>query len=218
MLPVRSTKERTMEPEDQYHHQPELSLREVASSTSRSLIPTHEMIIVVTGIQAAGKSTVSRLLAQRFARGVHVEADVLQHMIVSGSEGVQEPGPLKGEETRQYLLRLKHMCLLGRSFLEAGFTVVLDDIITGESWPGVQTYLRGMPYTLIVLAPSVEVVAKLRDRSRAKRPLGEAWAIYLDRVLRTTMQGSGHWIDTSEQTPDETVDQILCQLWPEREI
>jgi len=59
-------------------------------------------IILVTGIQAAGKSTVSRLLAERFARGVHVEGDVLQHMIVSGSAGVQEPGPLAEEEGRQY--------------------------------------------------------------------------------------------------------------------
>jgi predicted kinase len=207
-----------MEQENHHHRQPELSCREGVSRALRSLIPTRETIIVVTGIQAAGKSTVSHLLAQRFARGVHVEADVLQHMIVSGSEGVQEPGLLTREETRQYQLRLKHMCLLGRSFLEAGFTVVLDDIITGANWPDVQAHLQGMPYALIVLAPRVEVVAKIRDRSRAKRPLGEAWAIYLDEILRTTMQGIGHWIDTSEQTPDQTVDQILRQLWPELEI
>lgn len=55
------------------------------------------MLIAVTGIQAAGKSTVSRLLAQRFARGVHIEADLLQHMIVSGGVGAQEPGDLEGE-------------------------------------------------------------------------------------------------------------------------
>jgi dephospho-CoA kinase len=54
-------------------------------------------IIVVTGIQASGKSTVSRLLAQRFAHGVHVEADALQHMIVSGGEWVGEPGAPSGE-------------------------------------------------------------------------------------------------------------------------
>ncbi|HET8841700.1 MAG TPA: hypothetical protein VFN35_09545 [Ktedonobacteraceae bacterium] len=166
----------------------------------------------------AGKSTISHLLAQRFVRGVHVEGDSLQHMIVSGGQGVQEPGLLTGEEARQYRLRLKHMCLLGKSFLEAGFTVVLDDIITGEEWPGVQTYLQGTSSSLIVLAPRVEVVAQIRDKNRAKRPLGEAWALYLDQVLRTTMEGIGHWIDTSEQTPDETVDQILRQLWPEQEI
>ncbi|GHO57602.1 phosphotransferase-like protein [Ktedonobacter robiniae] len=207
-----------MEPTNQHHHQPERAQRDVVSGTTRSLIPTQKRIIVVTGIQAAGKSTVSNLLAQRFVRGVHVEADILQHMIVSGSQGAQEPGPLTGEEARQYRLRLKHMCLIGKSFLEAGFTVVLDDIITGEDWPEVQTHLQGTTYSLIVLAPRVEVVAQIRDKSRAKRPLGKAWALYLDQVLRTTMEGGGHWIDTSEQTPDETVDQILRQIWPEQEI
>lgn len=96
------------------------------------LLPTERRIIVVTGIQAAGKSTVARLLAQQFTRGVHVEADTLQHMIVSGSEGVREPGMPTGEAAHQYLLRLKHTCLLGRSFAEAGFTAVLDDIILGD--------------------------------------------------------------------------------------
>ncbi len=89
-------------------------------------------ILAVTGIQAAGKSTVSRLLARRFARGVHIEADQLQHMIVSGGAWVSEPGEPQGEAARQYRLRLKHLCLLARSFFEAGFTVVLDD--SGVRW------------------------------------------------------------------------------------
>jgi chloramphenicol 3-O-phosphotransferase len=110
------------------------------------------------------------------------------------------------------------MCLLGRSFLDAGFTVVLDDIIMGESWPYMQAQLNGIAYSLVVLAPHVEVVAKLRDRNRAKRPLGEAWALYLDQVLQTTMKGAGYWLDTSEQTPEETVDQILLRLSSEHRL
>jgi len=169
-------------------------------------------MIAVTGIQAAGKSTVARLLAQRFARGVHVEGDALQRMVVSGGEWVQEVGAPTGEAERQYRLRLKHMCLLGRSFFEAGFTVVLDDIIMGESWRYLQSLLHGTPLTLVVLAPRVEIVVHQRDISRAKRPLGEAWAVYLDSVLRATMTGVGLWTDTSDQTPEDTVDQILAQL------
>jgi predicted kinase len=182
---------------------------EPGSILSDPLIDDQPALIVVTGIMAAGKSTVARLLAQRFARGVHIEADVLQHMIVSGGEWPGEPGEPGAEVARQLRLRLKNLCLLGISFFEAGFTVVLDDIILGDRWLHLQEDLQGVPFSLIVLAPRVDVVAQQRDTSRSKAPQGQAWAAYLDHALRTTMAGVGLWIDTSEQTPEETVDQIL---------
>lgn len=188
------------------------ALPEPGSVLSRSLIDNRPVLIVVTGIMAAGKSTIARLLAQQFARGVHIPADMLQHMIVSGGKWVKEPGEPDGEEARQLRLRLKHMCLLGRSFLEAGFTVVLDDIILGERWQHLQADLQGVPFSLVVLAPRVDVVTKLRDPGRAMPLIGEEWAKYLDHVLRTTMAGWGLWIDNSEQTPEETVQQILQYL------
>ena len=76
-------------------------------------------IFMVTGIQAAGKSTVARLLASRFARGAHVEGDALHHMIISGDEPLQEPGEPQGAAARQYFLRLQQMCLVGRTFYDA---------------------------------------------------------------------------------------------------
>ena len=79
-------------------------------------------IIAVTGIQAAGKSTIARLLAQRFERGVHIEADVLYQMIVAGRVMPEEPGVMPPEAERQLRLRLRNACLLARSFYEAGFS------------------------------------------------------------------------------------------------
>ena len=123
-----------------------------------------------------------------------------------------EPGPPSAEAARQLRLRLRNMCLLGKSFYDHGFSVVLDDIIIGERWDHLQEDLQGYPFTLVVLAPSTTVVQD-RDANRGKPPLGTQWAEYLDGELRKTMTGVGTWIDSSNQTPDKTVDAILTRCF-----
>jgi len=135
-------------------------------------------------------------------------------MIFSGAEWPAEPGEMSAEAERQLRLRLHNACLLARSFFEAGFSVVIDDIIIGERWDHLKEDLAGLPFDLVVLAPRPEVVAKQRDPGRGKRVLGEEWAAYLARELRATMAGTGIWIDNSNQTPEETADQIVRQLEP----
>ena len=85
------------------------------ASLSDTPLPDQHRIVAVTGIQAAGKSTIARRLASHFTRGVHIEADALQRMIVSGGVWVEEPGEPAGEAARQLRLRLRHMCLLAAS-------------------------------------------------------------------------------------------------------
>jgi predicted kinase len=170
-------------------------------------------IIVVSGIQGAGKSTVARLLAERFARGVHIEADTLQRMIVSGGEWMGEPGEAADEAQRQLRLRLRNACLLARSFFGAGFTAVVDDIIIGERFDHLRADLAGQPFRLVVLAPDV-ATAIARDAARAYT-VGEAWARRLDKEQRQTMAGKGLWVDSSGQTADETVDEVVSRLGDE---
>jgi len=51
-------------------------------------------VYLITGPMAAGKSTVARLLASRFARAAHLEGDIFRRSIVSGRvEMTPEPSP-----------------------------------------------------------------------------------------------------------------------------
>lgn len=60
-------------------------------------------VVLVTGIQAAGKSTVAQLLAERLPRSVHVRGDLFRRMVVN-DRAEMTPGPTD-EALRQLRLR-----------------------------------------------------------------------------------------------------------------
>jgi hypothetical protein len=158
-------------------------------------------------MQGAGKTTVAGALARRFERGVHVSADVLAQMVVS-----EQPWPegreMSDEATMQLRLRLHNMCLLGLSFASAGFVAVLDDIIIGERAHHLREEMGDTPYTLVMLAPSLESV-KVREAGRGTA-LWEQWA-WMDEEARAT-PGVDLFVDSTQLSVGETVDAILS-LW-----
>ena len=178
-------------------------------------------IFVISGTQGAGKTTVSGLLARRFERGVHVSADVLQNLIVSGakwpesSQTTVNTPEFEDEAVRQLRLRLHHMCLLGHSFFEAGFTVVLDDIIVGDRLADLRHDLADLDYMFVMLNPNKETV---RDRERQRgTELWREWE-WLTESIEPTTDHVGLWLDTLDQTPAETVDEIMLRAWDEARV
>ncbi|WP_334609849.1 AAA family ATPase [Micromonospora sp. CPCC 205546] len=60
-------------------------------------------VVLISGIMAAGKSTVAEALARRLPRAVHLRGDVFRRMVVSGrAEMTAEPS---AEAWRQLRLR-----------------------------------------------------------------------------------------------------------------
>jgi chloramphenicol 3-O-phosphotransferase len=169
-------------------------------------------IFIITGIMAAGKSTVAQLLAERFERGVHVRGDVFRRMVVSGRV---EMTPEAGEEAfRQLNLRYQLAAHAADVYCSQGFHVVVQDNIYGRELQDFVNMIHGRPLFVVALCPRHEVVAK-REAARPKKGYGE-WSVEsLDRIFRNETPRIGLWLDSSDLTPEQTVDEILKRVWTE---
>ena len=172
-------------------------------------------IVLVTGIQAAGKSTIAQALAERLPRSVHVRGDVFRRMVVGGrAEMSPEPS---AEAIQQLRLRYQLAAQVSDAYFEAGFTVITQDVILGEHLAEMTTLIRSRPLLVIVLAPQADTIAA-RENARGKTAYG-TWAInQLDDVLKHQTPRIGLWLDTSHQSPTETVDEILARGWAEAKL
>lgn len=167
-------------------------------------------IILVTGISAAGKSTVAQALAERLPRSVHLRGDVFRRMIINGQ--AQMAIDLSAEAREQLWLRYELSVATAKRYLAAGFTVVYQDILVGEALPAVLEMFGETPVAVFVLWPQpATVLAREAARPKTAYRLPDEVAEF-DRVLREQTPRVGTWIDSTELTVDETVEQILISL------
>jgi predicted kinase len=169
---------------------------------------------LITGIMAAGKSTVAQRLAETLPRCVHLRGDVFRRMIVSGQA---EIGFDLSEEARAQLsLRYRIAATVAEMYLDAGFTVVYQDIILGPDLREAVERLRHHPLSVVVLCPTVEAVTA-REAGRGKIGYGDLSIAAFDEALHTHTSRIGYWLDSTELTAEQTVATILTH-WKDAEI
>jgi hypothetical protein len=161
---------------------------------------------VITGVMAAGKSTVAELLARRFDRSVHLRGDVFRKMIVSGRDPIA--APLGPEALRQLDLRRRLAVDAASLYWHEQFTVVLQDIYLGAALTEVVDTLPIKPLHVVVLAPRSDVVAA-RERGRGKTGYTDWGVEELCAALERETPRIGLWVDSSELSPESTVEFIL---------
>lgn len=165
-------------------------------------------IIVITGIMAAGQSTVAQALAERLPCSVHLRGDLFRRMIVNGQAAMTPDS--WDDAVYQLHLRQKIAVGVAHDYANAGFAVCYQDIVLGDDLSRVVQALdpTRQPVSVVVLVPTSHVAAE-RDRQRAKTGYGDWTPEALDAELRERTPRLGFWIDTSALTVDETVDAIL---------
>lgn len=180
-------------------------------SAGRIVGPSPGSVIVITGIMAAGKSTVTQALAERLPMSVHLRGDLFRRMIVNGQAEITP----EHWDAAQWQVQLRQAIATdaARTYADNGFVVCYQDVILGSDLDRVVNLLG--PDTravhVVVLAPSPAVVCT-REAGRGKTAYRDWTVDDLDRSLRTETPRLGYWLDTSGLSVDETVDQILNHL------
>jgi len=168
-------------------------------------------LFVISGVSASGKSTVARLLAERFERGVCVPGDAIRAMMVSGHVDVR---PDSGEDAlRQLALRYAGALSVADVFLNGGFDVVVEDVIIGSI---LRDFLKLVPvpeFHLVFLNPDAAAIER-RERDRGQIAYGPGrWSVGgLQALLREETDQIGLWLDTTGQSAEQTVEAILHDL------
>lgn len=156
----------------------------------------------------AGKSTVTRLVAQRLERSARLDGDEVNGMIVNGF--VWALGEPADEAARQVDLLHRNLCALANNFADAGFTPVIDVMIPSrERLDFFLELLTPRRVLFVVLAPGIEVCQyrnTIRDpRDRFDFDGYEA----LESTMNRELGEAGWWLNTAPLTPDQTADHII---------
>src|SRR3972149_1596447 len=121
-------------------------------------------LVILSGPPNAGKSSTAEALCQRYDRMLHIDVGVLRDFLRMGRRRRWDDSPA-GRKQRELLLA--SACDMARRFLDAGYGVVIDDVVAPDDLPTYRGALAGCraPVHFVVLLPQLEVILE-RERNR----------------------------------------------------
>lgn len=163
-------------------------------------------IYVITGVMASGKSTVAETLAGSLDKCVHLRGDVFRKMIVTGREEMSE-NPSK-EALNQLDMRYSITAKAAIEYFKNGFSVVVQDNFLGEKLLYFVELLKHYPIYIIVLNPDIKSIEQ-REQKRDKKGYVGFTVESLYKMFIEETPRIGLWLDTTNMSVEETVNEIL---------
>lgn len=169
-------------------------------------------IFLILGSPAAGKSTISSALMQRFERGLHIPVDDLRVMVVSGLSDMEaEPSAPLLEQIR---LARASAASMARLYNAEGFAVVIDDFWHTQTPDWDYREILDGGHRILLLPSLEENLKRLYERGKEPgeiKPYLEAGVRHVHDAVSTYPETTVGWhvLDSSRLSVAQTVDQIL---------
>jgi chloramphenicol 3-O-phosphotransferase len=157
-------------------------------------------LMILSGPPNAGKTATAEALCQRYDRMLHIDMSVLRDMLQMGRLRPWDESP---EGQRQRALFIGSACGMARRFLDGGYGVVIDSVVTPEDLPLYREALAACRARVhfIVLLPDVDVLlARWSRQPERVRELHGRFAVW---------QGVAK-IDPADLAPELVADRVMA--------
>ncbi len=157
-------------------------------------------LYVITGPAGVGKSTVSKRLAQNLSKSALIEGDEIYHQVIGGYIPAWKDG--------NHLQTFWKVCInIVRSYLEDGFDVVFNYIVTPENLALLKNEFKNYTIKFIVLLVDKSTLL-LRDKERPLDCQMKERCITLLINFKNRNYNINNILDTTNLSIEETINLI----------